>query len=199
MLSRSLSVLHIWLCLIICVPAMFSFLTYPSPAFASQSEPIDSNQKLHTYVQEALKALEARGPVYVKIGGLEEQEQEAVYQYLRGQLQRRLELWRLILLDYPRLRLLRNEIYAQHGRTFSSADLFSYFTSQSWYKPDPGFTEASLTAVEKGNIEALGRVEFVKYHNHEQLGEQIQFPNEGEGPVSLPDMGISITRNYTGC
>jgi hypothetical protein len=185
--------------LIICALATVSFFTHSSHALASQSEPLDSNQKLHTYVQEALKALEAKGPVYVKIGSLDEQEQEAIYQELRGQLQRPLELWRLILLDYPHLRLLRNEIYAQHGRTFTSADLVSYFTPQSWYKPDPGFTEASLTAVEKGNIDALARVEFVKYHNHEKLGEQIQFPNEGEGSVSLPDMGISITRNYTGC
>lgn len=33
------------------------------------------------------------------------------------------------------LRLARNEIYARHGRIFSSDDLKQYFESKSWYQP----------------------------------------------------------------
>ncbi len=153
-----------------------------------------------TYKQETQKALALRESVYVKIAGLDEQEEELVYQYLREELTRPLELWRLIQLDYPRLRLLRNEIYARHGRTFLSADLATYFSGQSWYRPDPAFAETSLSTTEKENIEALARVEFVKYHGDAQLGEQIQFPNQEEPEsVTLSDMEVSITRNYTGC
>ncbi|MEY8337090.1 YARHG domain-containing protein [Lachnospiraceae bacterium 62-35] len=36
-------------------------------------------------------------------------------------------------LSKDQLRLARNEIYARHGRTFSSEDLQNYFNSKSWY------------------------------------------------------------------
>ena len=39
--------------------------------------------------------------------------------------------------DYDRgqIRVLKNSIYARHGRRFKDANLRSYFNSQSWYKP----------------------------------------------------------------
>lgn len=39
--------------------------------------------------------------------------------------------------DYDRgqVRVLKNSIYARHGRRFKDANLRSYFNSQSWYKP----------------------------------------------------------------
>ncbi len=168
--------------------------------FASQPDPFDAYPNLQSYKQEAQKALASQQSVYVKVASPDDEEQEAVYQYLRSGLQRPLEPWRLILLDYPRLRLLRNEIYARHGRMFSSTDLASYFSAQSWYKPKSDFSEESLSKTEKANITTLAQVEFVKYHGHTQLGEQIQFPNQEEPEsVTLPDMGLRITRNYTGC
>jgi len=36
------------------------------------------------------------------------------------------------------LEILRNEIYARHGRIFNRDDLQSYFSNQPWYMPDPG-------------------------------------------------------------
>ena len=33
------------------------------------------------------------------------------------------------------LRLIRNEIFALHGRIFSSQDLADYFSQKSWYVP----------------------------------------------------------------
>lgn len=41
----------------------------------------------------------------------------------------------LSALSTEQLRLARNEIYAKHGRIFSSDDLKAYFTSKSWYTP----------------------------------------------------------------
>ncbi|MBN1574430.1 MAG: YARHG domain-containing protein [Deltaproteobacteria bacterium] len=35
------------------------------------------------------------------------------------------------------LRILRNEIYARHGRKFKSKDLQDYFAGQPWYSIDP--------------------------------------------------------------
>lgn len=57
------------------------------------------------------------------------------------------------------LRRLRNEVYARHGRTFKDADLRGYFTSFPWYKPDPAFTEVSLSAIERANVDTIRRLE----------------------------------------
>ena len=51
------------------------------------------------------------------------------------------------------LRIMRNEIFARHGRRFKSADLRNYFMSQSWYNPQ--FDEVQLTEIEKRNVEFL--------------------------------------------
>jgi serine/threonine protein kinase len=58
-----------------------------------------------------------------------------------------------------RLRVLRNTVYARHGRTFDSADLQAYFNRQSWYKPNPGFKESMLTPNDKANVETIGAEE----------------------------------------
>jgi hypothetical protein len=39
--------------------------------------------------------------------------------------------------DCYQLEILRNEIYARHGRIFKRQDLQQYFGSQTWYYPDP--------------------------------------------------------------
>lgn len=57
------------------------------------------------------------------------------------------------------LRRLRNEIYARHGRAFKDAELRSYFGSLDWYKVDPQFTEASLSAVERANAATIRKLE----------------------------------------
>lgn len=58
------------------------------------------------------------------------------------------------------LRVLRNTIYARHGRKFKSADLQRYFNSFPWYEPryneiDP----SSLSAIEKHNISLIQKYE----------------------------------------
>lgn len=56
-------------------------------------------------------------------------------------------------------RKLRHEIYARHGRVFKDRWLQSYFKSFDWYKPNPRYTDASLTQVERQNINAIAAYE----------------------------------------
>ncbi len=51
------------------------------------------------------------------------------------------------------LRIMRNEIFARHGRRFKNPELRNYFISQSWYNPQ--FDEVQLSEIEKRNVEFL--------------------------------------------
>jgi hypothetical protein len=53
------------------------------------------------------------------------------------------------------LRLLRNEIYARHGRSFQAPWLAQYFFSQPWYQPDDNFKDEQVTGSEKANVETI--------------------------------------------
>lgn len=53
------------------------------------------------------------------------------------------------------LRLAKNEIYARHGRVFTSNDLKAHFESTSWYEgtiPAEQFDESIFNPIEKANI-----------------------------------------------
>lgn len=50
------------------------------------------------------------------------------------------------------LKVLRNEIYARHGKIFKSESLQAVFGNQSWYKPNPNFAESMLNEYEKANV-----------------------------------------------
>jgi hypothetical protein len=56
-------------------------------------------------------------------------------------------------------RKLRNEIYARHGRVFKDRWLQKYFASFDWYKPNPNYTDAALTAVERQNAATIAAYE----------------------------------------
>ena len=56
-------------------------------------------------------------------------------------------------------RKLRNEIYARHGKVFKDRWLQGYFKSFDWYKPNPRYTDAALTAVERQNAAAIAAYE----------------------------------------
>jgi hypothetical protein len=63
-------------------------------------------------------------------------------------------------LSLHELRLLRNEFFARHGRTFTAPWLQQYFDFQSWYKAvDEGQQASELSEIEKQNVEAILRVE----------------------------------------
>lgn len=59
------------------------------------------------------------------------------------------------------LELLRNEIYARHGRIFTRADLQQYFNAQSWYRPDPNNAagEKGMNKTEQGNADRIKKQE----------------------------------------
>lgn len=57
------------------------------------------------------------------------------------------------------LRILRNTVYARHGKQFKSAMLQAYFDGMSWYTADPSFTENKLTKTDITNIRLIKSVE----------------------------------------
>jgi hypothetical protein len=61
------------------------------------------------------------------------------------------------------LRILRNEIFAKHGRIFKDAKLQKYFEAQPWYKPDATFTtdkiQTVLSETEFKNVSTLKAAE----------------------------------------
>lgn len=69
-------------------------------------------------------------------------------------------------LSLHELRLVRNEIYARHGRIFRTDWLSQYFWNQPWYTPDENFQDEALSATDKLNVETI-----VKYENriHQEL------------------------------
>lgn len=57
------------------------------------------------------------------------------------------------------LRVMRNEMYARHGRVFKDKKLQQYFEAQSWYKPDPAFTDDKLNEIEVQNLAKIKAAE----------------------------------------
>jgi len=67
------------------------------------------------------------------------------------------------------LNYARNEIYARHGRKFSSKELQEYFESKSWYQGkyegkdfDSNYGVKVLSDIEKKNSELLKKAEYKK-------------------------------------
>ena len=69
-------------------------------------------------------------------------------------------------LSLHELRLIRNEIYARHGRMFRADWLQQYFFFQPWYNPDENFKDEELSGTDKLNVETI-----VNYENrlHQEL------------------------------
>jgi hypothetical protein len=69
-------------------------------------------------------------------------------------------------LSLHELRLLRNEIYARHGRMFHADWLQQYFSFQPWYAADENFKDEQLSGNDKVNVETI-----VQYENqiHQDL------------------------------
>ncbi len=56
-------------------------------------------------------------------------------------------------------RLVRNTIFARHGRAFKSEILQDYFASKVWYQVDPDYADARLTDVDRENTDFILRAE----------------------------------------
>jgi YARHG domain len=72
-------------------------------------------------------------------------------------------------LSLHELRLLRNEIYARHGREFKTPWLSQYFSGQPWYDPKDDFKDEDLSGPDRTNVETI-----VAYENklHNQISTQ---------------------------
>ena len=57
------------------------------------------------------------------------------------------------------VRKMRDEIYARHGKVFKDQWTQKYFQSFDWYKANPGYSDAQLSAVEKSNLGVIARYE----------------------------------------
>jgi len=57
------------------------------------------------------------------------------------------------------LRVLRNEIYARHGRVFKDKELQKYFAAQPWYQPNPDFKDDMVSETEAKNLAIIAEVE----------------------------------------
>lgn len=62
-------------------------------------------------------------------------------------------------LDKSQLRVLRNAVYARHGRTFKSVDLQSLWECYTWYKKNPNYSDSMLSDIDKYNIELIQKYE----------------------------------------
>lgn len=67
--------------------------------------------------------------------------------------QREVTVQDLAELSPATLRLMRNEIYARHGKIFQSKDLTDYFSKEDWYQPTAA--DVQLTEVEKRNADFI--------------------------------------------
>jgi hypothetical protein len=72
-------------------------------------------------------------------------------------------------LSLNELRLLRNEIYARHGRQFQAEWLQQYFWGQPWYQPNENFKDEDVSGADKQNVETI-----VAYEKkiHDELGSK---------------------------
>src|SRR5439155_20961371 len=53
------------------------------------------------------------------------------------------------------LRVLRNEVYARHGRRFQTPWLKEYFAHEPWYHPRASYSDSALSEIEKANIKVI--------------------------------------------
>ena len=77
------------------------------------------------------------------------------------------------------LRILRNEVYARHGRRFETPWLRDYFKNEPWYTPRASFTIAELSENEKANIKVI---QVVEARRHEELSTRELSNRDVDGP-----------------
>lgn len=131
-------------------------LSLALPAYA---EEIQGNAIAEQYFNQIRNKNVATVGFLTEIPSLSWEDKESLFQDLRKNIDRELDIYALFLLDYPRLRLLRNEVYAKHGYVFKNYYLSKYF-DQLGYKAK---SEAViLSNIEKKNVEKIQSVEYAK-------------------------------------
>jgi len=59
------------------------------------------------------------------------------------------------------LGILRNFVFARHGRVFAKPKYRDYFSQFSWYRPDSNYSDRMLNAIERRNVEVIAKREGV--------------------------------------
>lgn len=67
------------------------------------------------------------------------------------------------------LRVLRNEIYARHGRIFKDAKLQKVFAEMDWYKPNPDFKDEMLSEIEVKNLLSIKQAEEIAVSKFDEI------------------------------
>lgn len=78
--------------------------------------------------------------------------------------------------------LIRNEIFARHGYSFKTEEFKVYFDTQSWYTPNPNYSDSLLNDIERANIKFIQQYEkkmdsTIRNENFEELVDLGQHPN----------------------
>jgi len=81
-------------------------------------------------------------------------------------------------LPIAELRLLRNEIYARHGRRFQTPWLADVFRQEPWYTPRADYSDADLSAVDSANIKLIANRE---EQLHQSLATTVLTPEDVRG------------------
>jgi hypothetical protein len=85
------------------------------------------------------------------------QNEEAVFARAENKILANQRLTESELEGFPllKLRVLRNTVYARHGRTFRIPQIRSYFQSKGWYNPRPDYRDSDLTPIDRSNIRTI--------------------------------------------
>ncbi|MGL5436939.1 MAG: YARHG domain-containing protein [Lachnospiraceae bacterium] len=127
------------------------YATFPIPIMVgSYIEKVDSDEVMYQSVDKNPPVEEGGFSIADTI--IQPENTEYILPYSNTQLLTNEDLSGL---NQDELRIAKNEIYARHGRIFSSQDLQNYFDSKSWYSGTisaDAFNENVLSQVEKDNV-----------------------------------------------
>ncbi|HEV2835383.1 MAG TPA: YARHG domain-containing protein, partial [Pyrinomonadaceae bacterium] len=66
-------------------------------------------------------------------------------------------------LELYELKLVRGLIFGRHGRIFKDTEIKQFLDEQSWYKPNPDFTNSMLNDTERRNLDLIRIAEAAKH------------------------------------
>ncbi len=87
------------------------------------------------------------------------------------------------------LRVARNEVFARHGRAFSSEDLQAHFGSQDWYQVNADYSDAMLTDADTAKVALIA-----SFETDQNPLEDYQF--SGEPMLSFADASTVVVGDF---
>src|SRR5690242_6623977 len=70
-------------------------------------------------------------------------------------------------LELYELKLLRGLVFGRHGRVFKDGEISGFLKDQSWYKPNPDFTNSMLNNTERRSLDVIRIAEASKHETIE--------------------------------